>query len=377
MTKLMCVYGTRPEAIKVAPVIHALKDHPTIQTTLVFTGQHREMVTPLNELFGLVPDVDMSVLEPGQTLPALFGKVMAGIDELLTTHTPEILLVQGDTTTAAAAAVATYYRKVSLVHLEAGLRSGDFSLPFPEEANRKLIAQVARLHLAPTERNRNNLINEGVDPSHIVVTGNTVIDALQWARHRAAPAAHPSRTMLVTLHRRENWGPVMRGVLEAIACIAKDNPDLNVLFPMHRNPAIRADARSILGALPNVTLTEPLGYQQFVVALGSSFLVLTDSGGVQEEAPSLGVPVLVARDSTERPEGVIAGTVKLVGTEPERIVTTVQELLDAPEEYAKMAQAANPYGDGRAADRAVAAIEALIGAGQRMEDFRFSTTITR
>lgn len=376
--RVMTVYGTRPEAIKVAPVIKELERDPRFESITVVTGQHREMLDQVNEVFGIVPDHDLDVFEPGQTLNMLLAKTVEGLDPVLEEIAPDAVIVQGDTTTVAAAGIATFYRGIPLVHLEAGLRSGDILSPFPEEANRKLTSQIASLHLAPTPLSRDNLVKENLPESDIVVTGNTVIDALMLAvaanRDFSDPAlkaaAESGRPLLlVTTHRRENWGDAMVNVGKALHDIATEYPNFIIVLPAHRNPIVRRAVLPQLEGLDNVVVTEPLPYGEFTQLMKAAHIILTDSGGVQEEAPSLGKPVLVMRDNTERPEAVDAGTVRLIGTDRGRIVHEFKRLVDFPEKYQAMANAVNPYGDGRAAERTVAAISELLGQGLRIPDF--------
>ncbi|MFC8798185.1 non-hydrolyzing UDP-N-acetylglucosamine 2-epimerase [Promicromonospora sp. NPDC057138] len=366
---VMTIYGTRPEAIKVAPVITALEADDRFDSLTVVTGQHREMLDQVNDVFGIVPDHDLDVMSHGQTLGQIFARVMTRLDPILEAHRPDAVIVQGDTSTSAAAALAAFYRQIPVVHLEAGLRSGDIASPFPEEANRKITSQIASLHLAPTLRSLANLVAEGVRLENIVVTGNTVIDALYLAvENRTAftdpaverVAASGRRIMLVTTHRRENWGAAMEGVGRALARIARRFPDTEIVLPVHRNPVVRGTVLPHLDGLPNVTVTEPLGYGEFTHLLSVSTMVLTDSGGLQEEAPSLGKPVLVMRENTERPEAVEAGTARLIGTAEERIVAEVNRLLTNDSAYAAMAQAINPYGDGRSAGRVLDATARML-----------------
>lgn len=379
MPRAMVVYGTRPEAIKIAPVALALAspDSP-LDLCLVSTGQHREMLAQVNEIFGLVPDEDLDVMSPGQSLGSLTARLFSRLDPVLERYAPDAVLVQGDTTTVAAAALAAFYRQLPVVHLEAGLRSGNLFSPFPEEANRRVTSQLASLHLAPTPQARANLLREGVDPASVVVTGNTVIDALLHTRaQHVVPTAPEVREaiasgrpiILVTAHRRENWGEAIAGVGRALARIARSYPDHLILMPVHGNPRIRQAIEPAVAGVSNVVLTNPLSYGEFVTVMDASHLVLTDSGGVQEEAPSLGKPVLVMRENTERPEAVEAGTVRLIGAAEDRIVAEVSALLEDASLYESMAHAANPYGDGHAAARTVAAMEALLGVGERLPDF--------
>ena len=376
--RIMTIYGTRPEAIKVAPVIRALQAHAEFESVTVVTGQHREMLDQVNELFGIVPDHDLDVFAHGQTLNGLLSKVFDRIDPVLVAEAPDAVVVQGDTSTVAAASIAAFYRHIPVVHVEAGLRSGNIHSPFPEEANRRLTSQTTALHLAPTSTAFDNLVREAIDPSTIAVTGNTVIDALLHTVDQDIPfrdarllacEREGRPVLLVTTHRRENWGGAMEGVGRALRRIALRYPQYQVVLPVHRNPIVREAVLPYLDGLDNVLVTEPMAYGEFTRLMARSSIVLTDSGGVQEEAPSLGKPVLVMRDNTERPEAVTAGTVKLIGTSEERIVAEVSGLIDDPAAYAAMSNAVNPYGDGRAADRSVAAIADLFGLGDRLPDF--------
>lgn len=365
----MPIYGTRPEAIKFAPIVKALQSHPTLASHVTVTGQHREMLDQVNEVFGIVPDTDLAILKPRQTLVDIATATMRGLDVLFTAEKPDAVMVQGDTSTAFAAGLTAFYHQIPVVHLEAGLRSHDLRLPFPEEGNRKLLTQISSLHLAPTPHSRRNLLNEGVAADAVVVTGNSVIDALLEARSRdhvsfSDPALEDAiktdrRILLVTSHRRENLGGGMEQIASALRTLAISHPDLLIILPVHKNPAVREALLPALQPLPNVLITEPVGYGEFVYLLDACSIVLTDSGGIQEEAPALGKPVLVMRDSTERPEAVDFGVVKLVGTDPSVIVRSVDELLRSDDSYAEMSQAVNPYGDGRATERTIAALEAL------------------
>jgi UDP-N-acetylglucosamine 2-epimerase (non-hydrolysing) len=382
----MTIYGTRPEAIKVAPVITALEADDRFDSVTVVTGQHREMLDQVNEVFGIVPDHDLDIMSHGQTLGQIFARVMTLLDPILEQRRPDAVIVQGDTSTSTAAALAAFYRQIPVIHLEAGLRSGDISSPFPEEANRKITSQIASLHLAPTLRSLANLVAEGVALESIVVTGNTVIDALYLAVERrtafadaalARVAASGRRIVLVTTHRRENWGGAMEGVGRALARLAEQFPDTEIVLPVHRNPVVRDAVLPYLVGLANVTVTEPLGYGEFTHLLSLSTVVLTDSGGLQEEAPSLGKPVLVMRDNTERPEAVEAGTARLIGTAEERIVAEVHRLLTNESAYAAMAQAVNPYGDGRSTARVLdATARVLAPAPDMLPDFDLGEAFT-
>lgn len=378
MHSIMPVFGTRPEAIKMAPVINALEDSPLFRCIVTVTGQHRAMLDQVNELFGIVPDHDLNILQQGQSLSAILTRTVDGLEALFAHTRPDVVVVQGDTTTSTAAAVAAFYHGIPVVHVEAGLRSRNPLSPFPEEANRKITGQIASLHLAPTSASKANLLAEGVNAADVVVTGNTVIDALLATVGKELPFSDPEleriaatgrKVLLVTTHRRENQGDAMRGVGRALARIADAEPDLVIVLPAHKNPVVREAVLPALAGRPNVLVTEPLAYGEFTRLLSLAHLVVTDSGGVQEEAPSLGKPVLVMRDNTERPEAVTAGTVALIGTDEDRIVTEVHRLLHDREHYDSMATAVNPYGDGSAAARTVAAISELLGVGSRLGEF--------
>ncbi|MDQ0095949.1 non-hydrolyzing UDP-N-acetylglucosamine 2-epimerase [Paeniglutamicibacter psychrophenolicus] len=383
MKKIMPIYGTRPEAIKVAPIVKALKDSELFDCVVTVTGQHREMLDQVNELFDITPDYDLDVIQPRQTLNSLLTKTINGLDEIFEKEKPDAVVVQGDTTTSTAGAIAAFYRGIPVIHAEAGLRSYDIFSPFPEEANRKMTSQIASLHLAPTSLSQLNLINETIDPKTISVTGNTVIDALFTVVEKNIPFSDPKleelvasgrKIVLVTTHRRENQGEPMRGIGRALARLSAVEPDVEFILPLHRNPAVREALLPEIEGRSNITLTEPLAYGEFTRLIAAANIVLTDSGGVQEEAPSLAKPVLVMRENTERPEAVVAGTVKLIGTDEEKIFESVELLLNDAAAYAQMALAANPYGDGKAAIRTVAAIAELLGVGTRMEDFDSNLT---
>lgn len=376
--RIMTVYGTRPEAIKCAPLVTAVEASDDLDGVVVVTGQHREMLDQVNVLFGITPDHDLDVMSHGQTLSGIFARVLDGLDPVLAAERPDAVVVQGDTTTSTAAALAAFHRGIPVVHLEAGLRSGDLASPFPEEGNRRLTSQIADLHLAPTATSRDNLLREGIAAADVVVTGNTVIDALHQTVRQHVPFTDPAledlaasgqRVVLVTTHRRENWGDAMVGVGRALATLARRFPDVAVVLPVHRNPVVRGAVLPAVADVPNVLVTEPLPYGEFARLMATATLLLTDSGGVQEEAPSLGKPVLVMRDTTERPEAVGAGTVRLIGTDEATVVREVATLLTDDAAYRRMAHAVNPYGDGRAADRSVAAVAHLLGLGERAEEF--------
>lgn len=369
--RVLSVVGTRPEAIKLAPVILRLQDAPGIDSVVCASGQHREMLDQVLGLFGIVPDYDLDVMQPGQDLFDVTSRVLLAMREVLQQDRPDIVLVQGDTTTCLSAGLAAFYAGIPVGHVEAGLRTGDLSAPFPEEANRSLVTRITALHFAPTEQSRENLLAEGVAADSISVTGNTVIDALLSIRDRAAAItefpisdslradwlAPGARRLLVTGHRRENFGPGFENLCSAIADLAASHPDWQVIYPVHLNPNVQEPVRRILGDMKNVALIEPLDYLPFVWLMDTADVILTDSGGIQEEAPSLGKPVLVMRDVTERPEAVQAGTVRLVGTDRTKIVTGVESVMLDEETYKRMSKAHNPYGDGNAAARIQTVIE--------------------
>jgi UDP-N-acetylglucosamine 2-epimerase (non-hydrolysing) len=376
--RIMIVYGTRPEAVKVAPLIQALSDSPLFTPLVAVTAQHRSMLDQVNDVFGIQPEFDLDIHHPGQTLAAITTRALDGVQGLLAQQRPDAVVVQGDTTTVFAAALAAFYEQVPVVHLEAGLRTGNPYSPYPEEINRRLATRLAALHLAPTATSKANLVLENVDQSAVVITGNTVIDALLWAVRRGLGYGEPAlaeldRTdapvLLVTAHRRESWGSPLRAVGRALARIARAHPELRIVFPIHRNPLVREAIVPAVQDLANVIVTEPLPYGGFARLMNRSSLILTDSGGVQEEGPSLGKPVLVMRDTTERPEAVRAGTVALVGTDEDLITDAVSRLLTDGDAYRAMASAVNPYGDGRAAERSVAALAHYFGLGPPADEF--------
>ncbi len=361
--KILTVFGTRPEAIKLFPLVHRLARDDRFIGRVCISAQHREMLDQVLDIAGIVPDHDLDLMTPGQTLDALTARALVEIGKVLDLEQPDWVVVQGDTTTVMAGAIAAYYRKIPVCHVEAGLRSGDIHHPWPEEVNRRVVGSFAALHCAPTTTARDALLRENVDPATVHVTGNTVIDALQWVTARVgdSPALADGlraleerfagrRIIGVTSHRRENFGEGMQVIAKAVKSIAS-RQDVAVIFPVHLNPQVRAVMKAELAGLNNVALLEPLDYPQFARLLDISHLMLTDSGGVQEEAPALGKPVLVMRETTERPEGIAAGTARLVGTDADRIVRETNRLLDDPAAYAAMAQAHNPFGDGHAAER--------------------------
>ena len=355
MRPVLVCFGTRPEVVKVAPVIHALERHglPVLSAT---TGQHREMLDQMLATFGITPDVDLALMSPGQSLAELTAKAVRALGEVIAEARPSAVVVQGDTTTALCGALAAFYQGVPVAHVEAGLRTGNIGNPFPEEGNRRLIAPLATWHFCPSETARANLLAENVPATDVLVTGNTVIDAARWVaeRHGAGPAkASTTRRVLVTMHRRESQGDAQRRISRMLATLA-DRVDVHLTFPVHLSPAVRQSVLPELADHPSVTLTEPLGYEAFIRELAGADLVLTDSGGIQEEAPTFDVPVLVMRDTTERPEGVEAGCALLCGTQPDTILAHAERVLDDEVLYRRMSAAPNPYGDGRAAERIVA-----------------------
>lgn len=354
---ILCVIGTRPEAIKMAPVILALKKEPWANVRVLATAQHRQMLDQVNDFFGIKPDIDLNIMRPNQALTTLTAHLLLKIDQVLKKEKPDAVLVQGDTTTVMAAAMACFYRRIPVGHIEAGLRTWDINNPMPEEANRVITGKFARWHFAPTEASKLNLLKEGIPSSEIFVTGNTVIDALLMTASKEMkfpiPIDPAKRMVLVTSHRRENFGEPFRNICRALRTLAEANQDVQFLYPVHPNPNIKDVAYEFLSSLPNFVLCDPLDYAPFVSAMKSAYLILTDSGGVQEEAPALGKPVLVLRQETERPEAVEFGVVNLVGPNYDRIVAETQRLLDEEPAYKAMARGVSPYGDGYAAERIV------------------------
>ncbi|ESQ99736.1 UDP-N-acetylglucosamine 2-epimerase [Stutzerimonas chloritidismutans AW-1] len=363
--KTLCVFGTRPEAIKMAPLALSLAADERFDSKVCVTGQHRQMLDQVLDLFELKPDFDLSVMKPGQDLTAVTTAILTGMKEVLANCKPDVVLVHGDTATTFAASLAAYYQQIPVAHVEAGLRTGNLYSPWPEEANRKLTGALATLHFAPTENSKANLLREGVDPKSIHVTGNTVIDALLEVIERldtdvalgqqaAAPTAFLNRDrklILVTGHRRESFGGGFERICQALLETAKQYPDVNIVYPVHLNPQVQEPVNRLLAGVDNIHLIEPLDYLPFVYLMSQAHIILTDSGGIQEEAPSLGKPVLVMRDTTERPEAVSAGTVKLVGTDVAKIVEELDILLTDNNAYQSMSFAHNPYGDGKACQR--------------------------
>lgn len=358
MLKTLTVFGTRPEAIKMAPLVKKLAADPAVNNIVCVTAQHREMLDMVLNVFSIMPDYDLDLMSHGQTITDITLRVIKGMEDILTKEKPDIVLVHGDTTTTFAASLAAFYQKIPVGHVEAGLRSGNIYSPYPEEMNRRLAGTIATLHFAPTNGNKQNLLQCGVDEKKIYVTGNTVIDALQLVvkeNYNFAEAIlnnldyQRKKVILLTAHRRENWGEPMRNIFTAIRDIVTQLPDTEMVFPVHPNPVVRDLAMELLGETKGIHLISPLDYEPFVNLMARCYLVLTDSGGIQEEAPSLGKPVIVLRQETERPEAVEAGTVKIAGIGYDRIFALTETILTDKNEYKRMSQAVNPYGDGKAA----------------------------
>ena len=365
MLKVMTIFGTRPEAIKMAPVVKALEAAPDMESIVTVTAQHREMLDQVLHLFSITPDYDLNIMSQGQTLYDVTCRALMGLQEVLKEAKPDVVLVHGDTTTTFVGALAAFYEGIPVGHVEAGLRTGNIYSPFPEEMNRKLTGAIGTYHFAPTTTSKANLLKENINPDHLYVTGNTVIDALQTTVKEDYIFTEEllnkidyvnQKVILVTTHRRENLGDPMRNVYEAIRDIIGEHEEVEVIFPMHRNPKVRSIVQEVLGDMPRVHLIEPLEYEPFANLMDRTYLIMTDSGGIQEEAPSLGKPVLVLRDTTERPEAVQAGTVKLVGTDKATVYSTAKDLITNAEMYTAMSNAVNPYGDGLASERIVQAL---------------------
>jgi len=374
MRKVLTVFGTRPEAIKLAPILVELNKYPAIKSRICVTAQHREMLDQVLRLFAITPDIDLDLMRAGQTLAEITSRVVSGIDAVLQEEAPDIVLVQGDTTTVMAAALAAFYRGIPVGHVEAGLRSGDISSPFPEEMNRRVATLVSGLHFAPTDAAMQALIQEGVHEDRVFLTGNPVIDALQMTVNKPLPLAaaellqqagldggidgggNTLKLILATAHRRENFGERFESLCRGLKSLVERNPDVVIIYPVHLNPNVQKPVMRILAGQERIILTKPMEYDVLAHLMKAAYIVLTDSGGIQEEAPSLGKPVLVMRTETERPEGIEAGTAKLVGPFEDRIVAETETLLRDPAAYEKMAKAVNPYGDGHAAEKIVAII---------------------
>ena len=374
MKKVMLVFGTRPEAIKMVALAKSLTQSTTLKPVICVTAQHRQMLDQILELFDLVPNEDLNLMKPGQTLSGLSSRILSALEPVLVRHQPDAVIVQGDTTSTLCGALAAFYQAIPVGHVEAGLRTGDLSSPFPEEMNRVLTTRLARWHFVATKHNADTLLSERVDPSLIFLTGNPVIDALFEVRDRVAGGHATEKTkaflkrfdrpfILVTGHRRESFGDAFQAICRALRRIAEAHPELDLVYPVHLNPNVQEPVRRILGDLNNVLLVEPQAYEPFVGLMTKSLLIITDSGGVQEEAPSLGKPVLVMRDKTERVES-LSGGVRLVGTDENRIFKEAERLLNDPAYYQSLAEATNPYGDGNSAAKIVTILERELGAGR-------------
>ncbi|MFA5537456.1 MAG: UDP-N-acetylglucosamine 2-epimerase (non-hydrolyzing) [Bacillota bacterium] len=385
MLKIMTVFGTRPEAIKMAPLVKELKQTPGFNCLVAVTAQHREMLDGVLEIFQLRPDYDLDIMKSGQTLTQITSRVIIGLEEILVAEKPDLVLVHGDTSTTFAASLAAFYHKIPVGHVEAGLRTSNKYSPYPEEMNRRLTGVIADWHYAPTQEAKSNLLKENISPQKIFVTGNTVIDALlttvqnaegqftylnRWEAEKIAALSPSRKILLLTAHRRENLGGPMKEIFGALDRIVAEFPQVELIFPVHKNPLVRELAQNILGANSRIHLIEPLDYAPFVNLMNRAHLILTDSGGLQEEAPALGKPVLVLRDTTERPEAVKAGTVALVGTDGEAVYNQTKALLTNDKLYSQMAEAVNPYGDGQASRRIAAAIKYSFNLSeQKPQDF--------
>ena len=371
--RVAVVFGTRPDAVKMAPVIHRLAHDARFACIPIATGQHREMLDEVLALFGIVPEHDLEVMTEDQSLTDVTTRVLERLGPVLADAKPDVVLVHGDTSTSTAAALAAYYKKIPVGHVEAGLRTDTIYEPFPEEMNRRMTGVIATYHFAPTPKSKANLLREGKDPASVVVTGNTVIDAFLWVHERTTPEDEPSvpteRLLLVEAHRRENLGEPLEAVCRALGRVVDNHPDITLLWPVHPNPVVVETARRNLDGRARVQLVAPLSYRKLVAAIGRCTLVATDSGGLQEEAPCLGRPVVVLRRVTERPEGVDAGTLQLVGTDENTVDEAISKLLDDSGSYQKMARAANPYGDGQAARRIADALMAFVRGAPRPDEF--------
>ncbi|HBH49084.1 MAG TPA: UDP-N-acetylglucosamine 2-epimerase (non-hydrolyzing) [Bacteroidales bacterium] len=371
--KVSVIFGTRPEAIKLAPLIKSIENHPLFECNVCITGQHKEMLFQVLNLFNIIPQVDLGLMRKNQSLSDLTARLITGLDAYLKGYEPDIVIVQGDTTTVFIATLAAFYNQIPIGHVEAGLRTNNLYSPWPEEGNRRITTQLSNFHFAPTKLSKENLVRENVNTDDIYVTGNTVIDALKYITERLKTESVPikgipeslqlkvnkTKIILITGHRRENFGNSFNNICNAIKELALDHPEISFIYPVHLNPNVREPVNRILNSsdLDNVFLIEPLEYLPFVSLMARSYIILTDSGGIQEEAPSLDVPVLVMRDTTEPPEAIEAGTAKLIGTDKETIVSEVKNLIDNNGEYSKMKKSINPYGDGKASERIIRILE--------------------
>ena len=367
--RVMFVFGTRPEVSKLGPVIFEAKREPLIETLIVSTGQHREMLDQMLKIFSITPDIDLSIMEEKQNLSSVTVKIIERLEPVILEYKPDIVVVQGDTATAFVASLASFYNRIPVAHVEAGLRSYNIYNPFPEEAYRRFISVISSLNLAPTRKAKENLIKEGIKEESILVTGNTIVDAIYWISKDVSDIISDKRIILVTAHRRENWGEPMRELALAIKELTGMFSDIRFVIPLHKNPLVRETFSSILSEEGRVDLIEPLDYPSLIRVMKSSFLILTDSGGIQEEAPTFGKPVLVLRETTERPEGIEKGVAKLIGMRKENIVNNVKALLTDESLYLAMSKAGNPYGDGNAGRRVIKAIMYFLGMGSKPDEF--------
>lgn len=367
--RLMFVFGTRPEVSKLAPVIFEARKQSCLETIIVSTGQHREMLDQMLNVFGINPDIDLSIMEERQRLSSVTVKIIEKLEPVVLEYKPDMIVVQGDTATAFLASLVGFYNRIPIAHVEAGLRSYDIYNPFPEEAYRRFISIISSLNLAPTKKAKENLIKEGIKEESIIVTGNTIIDAVYWISKGISKISSDKKIILVTSHRRENWGEPMRELALAIKELISMFPDIKFIVPLHKNPVVRDTFLNILSGEERVELVDPLDYPSLIKVMKSSFLILTDSGGIQEEAPTFGKPVLVLRDTTERPEGIEKGVAKLIGMRKDNIINNVKALLTDDSLYIAMSKATNPYGDGKASERVIKAIMYFLGIGSRPDEF--------
>lgn len=367
--KIMFVFGTRPEVSKLAPVIFEARKEPNLETVIVSTGQHREMLDQMLKIFNIVPDIDLAIMEERQSLSSVTVKIIERIEPVILSYKPDMVIVQGDTSSAFLASLVSFYNKIPVAHVEAGLRSFDIYNPFPEEANRRFISVISSLNLVPTRKAKENLLKEGIKEESIIVTGNTIVDAVYWIAKDLPEISTDKKIILVTAHRRENWGEPMRELSLAIKELVEEFPDIVFIVPLHKNPIVREIFNEILSNTERVELLEPLDYPSLIRVMKSTYLILTDSGGIQEEAPTFGKPVLVLRETTERPEGIERGVSRLIGMRKEAIIESARRLLTDQNLYASMSKAGNPYGDGKAGERTVKAIMYFFGICERPDEF--------